>query len=341
MSLLASCLMAVFLLAHAPAAQATPSFQAAGTPVNGTGAVTPTWPTHAVDDIALLIVESRGDEPVTLSTAAGFVEVTNSPQITGTDTRLTVFWARATSTAMASPTVADPGNHVFAQIVTYRNVTPDAGDPWDVTGGGTKTTASTSVTVTGVTTTVDNTLIVQIVSRANDANGAAFSAQANANLTTLTERYDDGTNNGDGGGFVVWDGVKATAGATGNTTATVTSTTNAFLTIALKPIIGPAPPPGRQLRPDPVRRRSLRHEPGLHRERRADHQPCGRGQSRLLHGRRLHLHDLRCHRQCRYPGSLGRRHFLLQRRQGPATDLGKRRRFQLFRDRPADQCAVP
>ncbi len=44
---------------------------------------------------------------------------------------------------------------------------------------------------------------------------------------------------GQGGGFAVWDGVKATAGATGDTTATVTSSINAFLTIALKPLLPP------------------------------------------------------------------------------------------------------
>ncbi len=239
---LASAALAVgllfFGLTNPNEVQAAPTFQAAGTAVNGTGAVTPAWPTHAVDDIALLFVESAGGEVATLSTAAGFVEVLNSPQATGTatnGTRITVFWARATSTAMASPTVADPGNHVFAQIITYRNVY-NSGNPWDVTGGGVKATASTSVTVTGVTTTVADTLVVQVATRDNDANGAAFSAQTNTNLTGLAERSDDGTNSGNGGGFAVWDGVKAMAGATGDTTATVTSSINAFLTIALKPV---------------------------------------------------------------------------------------------------------
>ena len=107
---------------------------------------------------------------------------------------------------------------------------------WDVTGGGVKAVASTSVTVTGVTTTVNDTLVVQVVARDNDREAAAFSAQTNANLTSITERSDAGTDFGNGGGFAVWDGVMATAGATGNTTATVTSSVNAFLTIALKPL---------------------------------------------------------------------------------------------------------
>lgn len=237
--------LAGFALTTAGTAYSAPTFQAAGTAVNGTGAVTPTWPTHQIDDIALLIVESEGAQAATLTTAAGFVAVTNSPQSTtgGTSggTRVTVFWARANSSAMASPTVADPGNHVHAQIITYRGVA-NTGNPWDVTVGGVKGTASTSVSVTGVTTTIADTLIVQAVARDTDNTGASFSAVTNGTLTSITERVDAGTTSGTGGGFAVWDGVKATAGATGNTTATVTSSVNAFITIALKPGVFCSPP---------------------------------------------------------------------------------------------------
>ncbi len=217
--------------------QPGPRFQAAGAAVQGTGAVSPAWPVHAINDIALLFVESAGGQAAALSTPAGFAAVLNSPQATGAaaaGTRITVFWARATSVAMTAPTVGDPGDHVYAQILTYRGVV-NAGNPWDVTGGGVKTPASTSVTVTGVTTTVADTLIVQAVARDNDNAAAAFSAQTNVNLTGIAERADAGTTQGNGGGFAVWDGYKATASATGNTTATVTSSINAFLTIALRP----------------------------------------------------------------------------------------------------------
>lgn len=223
--------------------QAGPRFQAAGTAVGGIAAVSPAWPVHAVDDIALLFVESTGGQAATLSVSAGFAAVANSPQAVGATTagtRLTVFWARATSAAMATPTVADAGDHVYAQILTYRGVA-NAGDPWDVTGGGTKTPASTTGNVTGVTTTVADTLIVQAIAWDADSAAAAFSAQANGNLTGIGERVDAGTLQGNGGGFAVWDGYKATAGATGTTTATVTSSINAYLSIALKPAATAAP----------------------------------------------------------------------------------------------------
>jgi MSHA biogenesis protein MshQ len=220
-----------------------PGYQAAGAAVNNATTISPAWPAHAIDDVALLFVESGGGEVVTLSVPAGFALVPNSPQFTGattTGTRMTIFWARATSTAMTAPTVTVPAianSHIYGQIITYRGVA-NTGNPWDVTGGGVKAAASTSVTVTGVTTTVANTLIVQAVARDNDNAAAAFSAETNANLTAITERSDAGTTTGLGGGFAVWDGGKATAGATGDTTATVTSSINAFVTIALRePVI--------------------------------------------------------------------------------------------------------
>lgn len=241
-ALAASISNAYLTIALSPSGASAPTFQALGTAVSGTGAVTAAWPAHAIGDIALLFVESAGGEAVTLSTPATFVAVPGSPQSIGTTTagtRLSVFWARATSTTMASAVVADPGNHVYARIVTYRGVVA-SGNPWNVTGGGT----DSSLAVSGVTTTVANTLVVQAASRDDDSAAVAFSAQTNANLSGIAVRSDAGTTSGSGGGFAVWDGGKASAGATGNTTVTraVTTTSvvgNPFLTIALKPFTPP------------------------------------------------------------------------------------------------------
>ncbi|MEA3192436.1 MAG: biosis protein MshQ [Betaproteobacteria bacterium] len=222
-------------IALVPAQPITPIFQAAGGAVNNATSVSPTWPVHAVDDVALLFCESSGGNAQTLATAATFQAIGTQTTGAGTaGTRLGVWWARATSTAMGAPTITVPGDHIYCQIITYRGVV-DSGNPYDVFAGGTKAAASISVTVTGVTTTTDNTLIVQAVARDTDAGGAAFSAITNANLTSILERNDAGTTTGLGGGTGVWDGGFATAGATGNTTATVASSINAFMTIALLP----------------------------------------------------------------------------------------------------------
>jgi type II secretory pathway pseudopilin PulG len=215
----------------------SPTYQAAGTAQSGTGAITVAWPAHQAGDIALLFVESCGGQAATLSTSAGFTNVTNSPQATGAGTagtRITVFWCRATSSSMSSPTVADPGNHVYGRILTFRGVTT-TGNPWDVTEGGTKATASTTTTFGTVTTTVNNDLIVLAASRDNRSTAAAWSNWTNANLSSLTERSDGGTTSGNGGGIGVATGVKSTAGAIGSSTALVTSSVDGHMTIALKP----------------------------------------------------------------------------------------------------------
>ena len=216
-----------------------PIYQAAGAVVSGTGAITPAWPTHQSGDVALLIVESA-NQAISLSTPAGFAEVTNSPQGTGTAagtaaTRLAVYWKRATTSAEAQPTVADSGDHQIARIITFRGVIA-SGNPWDVTAGNVASSASTSVSIPGVTTTVANTLVVTIVANATDTSSARTSGWTNTNLASLTERVDSNTKSGNGGGFGVATGVKATAGATGNTTATLaTSSVQGRMSIALKP----------------------------------------------------------------------------------------------------------
>src|SRR5262249_15979750 len=95
------------------------NFQAAGTAAGNTGMVSPAWPVHQTNDVALMFCEPA-NQNITLNTANGFAAVTGTgiPPGTGTaagttSTRLHVFWARATSSAMAAPTVGDPGDHVY------------------------------------------------------------------------------------------------------------------------------------------------------------------------------------------------------------------------------------
>lgn len=213
-----------------------PKYQAVGTAVSATtGTLTVAWPTHAVGDIALLFVETQGGGTATLSTANGFVEVTNSPQTTGsagTGTKLSVYWCRATTTAMSSPIMSAGSNHQYGVILTYRGCVT-SGDPYDVTAGSIKAAATTSATVTAVVTTVPDNLIVQAITKDLDSTAAFASAQTNANLVAIRERFDAGTISGNGGGIAVWDGLKLTAGSTGTTSVTVTSSINAFMTISL------------------------------------------------------------------------------------------------------------
>lgn len=234
----ASIFLSVGLSLSNPVLAAAPSFQAAGAVVSGTGAVNPAWPAHQVDDIALLVVETA-NQTATLSTPAGFVAVAGSPQGTGTAggtaaVRLTVFWARATSTSMATPRVADSGNNQVAQILTFRGVI-GSGDPWDVTAGNTAG-AGTGFTIPGATTTVSNALVVAIIANSTDTTTAQTSGWTNASLSGLAEIADANRSSGNGGGFGAAAGVKAVAGAYGNTTGSLlASSVQARMSIALKP----------------------------------------------------------------------------------------------------------
>jgi hypothetical protein len=217
----------------------TPQYKATGVaqnPAAGAAAAV-AWPTHSVDDVALLLVESCGGEAVTLSSAQGFTALPDSPSATGTTTngtRVSAWWHRATSTSMTGPTVADPGDHWHGVILTFNMVT-GTGNPYDDTNAAVKATASTSMTMPEVITTVADSLVVQIAARDNDSAAAAGSAYTNANLGNLQERYDAGTTIGNGGGLIVITGDKASVGATGTTSATVTSSINAYLSLNLAP----------------------------------------------------------------------------------------------------------
>lgn len=227
----------IALLLGCTAAQAI-NFQAAGTAVSSRNAITPLWPTHQTGDVALLIVRTA-NQVSTLSTPSGFVEVTGSPQATGTAgavgaTRLTVFWARATSNAMPSPVVADSGSSQQVQILTFRGVV-GTGNPWDVTSGDVLATASTAFAIPGATTALDNDLVVSIVTNGTDIATLQTSAPTNASLTGLVKITDFNGTSGNGGGFGVFAGVKTTAGPYGSTTGTLlTSSLQGRMSIALK-----------------------------------------------------------------------------------------------------------
>lgn len=215
------------------------AFQAAGTFVAGArlSTSTPTWPTHNVNDIALLFVTSEGSETINLTTANGFVQITNSPQSTGslrTDSQLAVYWCRASSTSMSAPVVAaGTTDTIYSGILTYRGCIT-SGNPWDVTAGSAKAPASTTATLPSVTTTVPNTLVVLPISSDLDITTPWTTSMTNAGLANLTERFDLGTNVGGGGAIAVYDGQRAATGAIGTTAWSGTNSINAFMTIALK-----------------------------------------------------------------------------------------------------------
>ena len=213
------------------------TYQAVGTLQSGAGALTVTWPTHLANDIGVLVVETDGAganmaTPASWNLLAG--PITDVASAAGS--KLYAFWRRATSAAMGSVAVPDSGDHQIARIYTFRGALVSA-SPIDVSTTSTKTTASTTVTIPAVTTTVANTLVVWAVSRPNDtALTTHFPVATFAGLTGVAEAAEAGSTQGNGGGFTVQYGTESTAGSTGTGTISplAVSTTNSIIVFALK-----------------------------------------------------------------------------------------------------------
>jgi hypothetical protein len=222
-----------------------PAFVAAGTAKHSIGSTTVPYPAGVLtDDILILLQETAGGDAAPAA-PSGWTEITNSPSAdtTGTSaqkTRISAFWKRYNSStdfleAILGVSSPDAGDHQNAIIVAFRNCYL-LGNPWDVTAAGTAGLATTAVSCPTVTTTGTNRLVLAVASTSIETSSTTeFSGWTNANLTGITEIVDFTTTSGDGGGIGAAYGFKATAGATGATTATaVNNERHAYLTIALK-----------------------------------------------------------------------------------------------------------
>ncbi len=223
-----------------------PYYRMAGSHVSalGGGIITLAWPNHAVDDIALAIVEANwgnvGPTDIEVFTASGFQRIGSLVQHVGSSaqfsgTQLGVYWCRATSAAMAAVEFTTGLDHLSGQIITFRNVA-NTGDPWDVVATDNNEAFGTALTLPAVTTTLDNTLVLTILSTHVDGTGTWTSGWTNAALVDYREIIDIRVGTGNGGGIAAAVGIKETAGSTGTSAVTsATSSWSAMLTLALKP----------------------------------------------------------------------------------------------------------
>ncbi len=240
---IASLCSVIALAFGATPALAAVAYRSSGSFTGSGNACTAPMPAGVVaGDVLLLVVESE-NEAISLSTPNGFVEVTNSPQFAGTAltepaNRIAVFWKRAVG-GDASPVAADAGDHTTCQLHAFSGAVT-SGNPWDVTSGGNDAGLNDATAVIpGATTTVANTLVVLVQGNSNNGNSTAnCGAATNAALAAITERSDNSSNQGLGGGHCLIIGTKATAGAIGDTTLTLSvSSYKGAMSIALKPAI--------------------------------------------------------------------------------------------------------
>jgi hypothetical protein len=220
---------------------AFPTVISVGTVASGTSSITPGAPAGTqAGDILVMIVETANQNlpttpptnwenaptlPVGFGTAAAIGAV-----------KLHVFWRRLTA-AYTAQAIGDSGDHQVARIACIRGCV-NVGDPWDTSATSNQTSANTTITWDNITTTVAECLIVGCVGGDRDANSTAdVGNPVNANLGDITTRIENWVVAGRGGGVFMFTGTKATAGAIGSTTATITSQVYCKWIGALKPAI--------------------------------------------------------------------------------------------------------
>lgn len=246
-----------------------PTFVGAGTLVGGTAGIEIVpHASHAAGDYELLIMETM-NEAISMLTLNGFSEHPGSPVAcaSGTATvatRLTVY-ERIWNGTHGSPATTDAGNHVIGTILSFRRSTgtwatlADARSATSAVGfmATPEQVEDTSIFWDLLTTDTADQLIIHLVAQAKpDVVGgtAEMSAHTNANLTNITERFDDADSSGNGGWLGAWTGEKATAGSTGTSTATgATASFHACLMIAIRDSVpGPTEPPPPHMTSDVV-----------------------------------------------------------------------------------------
>lgn len=207
-----------------------PTFVAAGAEFSSTGVPTAVLPTgHTTNDILILVLQSSNES---LAAPAGYTQI--GPQngigvsATALSSRLGIFWKRDGGSESA-PTIADSGDHTYGMMFAIRGC-PTTGDPFQFAGNNFKFTTSTTGTSPQSSTFVDNVLVCDIWGGNVDNASAEGSSYANADLTSVTEQFDDGTTDGTGGFIYVGTGLKAAAGAVRASTVTWANTSSDLCT---------------------------------------------------------------------------------------------------------------
>ena len=199
--------------------------RAVGANAASTTSATPGLPTGTVNgDLLICIAATAGavTEP-TMDGAWSLIRtVKNGTALT--DSMLSVRRHTGSSTTV-SRVISSATNHISARIIAITAGTFDAATPIHVESGGNVQGSTTAVSITGLTTTLDDCLIVSVAgaSLPDSPSTAQFASWTNASLVSVDEQTDDNTNQGNGGGHGSATGVKTTAGVVSATTVTKAS----------------------------------------------------------------------------------------------------------------------
>lgn len=216
------------------------SFRSAATNTGTTTSITVNKPAGVLQNDVLIAVIAKQGNTGNVTTPSGWTFVSGSDLAGGTARNGTVFYKVAGASEPASYTfsLGTGTNHVAATIVAYFGVDISGPTPFDVAPpatlnlGGSGATSATALSAT----TVTNGAGVVMCAMAAGSN-PSYSGWTTTSPGALTEVADITEGNGTDGASagVAW-ATKATAGATGNGTASLSSgERNGALLITLKP----------------------------------------------------------------------------------------------------------
>lgn len=216
----------------APTVQAVGTFQTATT-----AALTVTLPSHAADDVLILF----GISAAAMAAPSGWTAAPNG-SIGASGAFTDIYYKVATSSSETNPTYAAAANHVGVLPVVIRGADPAS--PFNTSaqrGESTPFVGSVRVaTGAAITTTVADCLVLAHMGTPQDTATGAVDAgtEVNADLSSLTLRWNAGTNLGNGSTGALISGIRAVAGAIAGTVAdsnTQTSFRYNHVTLALQP----------------------------------------------------------------------------------------------------------
>lgn len=217
-----------FALAPAPIELVT-----VGNAVGGANSINVTVPTgYAAGDLLVLLVCGKDSSP---ALPDGWTNIGTANNSTNIYNRTCYKIAGASESTL---TVADTGAYTVGRMLLFKG--NDTTNP--IHTSTTSTDSGTTFVASGVTTTVDECMIVHATTFTDDTGAYdvdSYESEANASLNSLTEKFDvffytSASANGGEYGLI---GPKTIAGATGNTTATADSANNysATVTFAIQP----------------------------------------------------------------------------------------------------------
>jgi hypothetical protein len=195
----------------------TPVVVTAGTMGAATGSQAISITSAALPGDLLLLAVETANEPITAPEGWDEIVSVGVGAPGGDGTRLQIFW-REMSLGLTTVTLEDAGDHTMGRVIVVNGAELSSIDASIATSADADVTA---VSCDASNAELPQSLMILIVANGADVSGANISGQANAELAGISERGDNNSATGNGGGLSVTTGARAAAGSGGTWTATL------------------------------------------------------------------------------------------------------------------------